>query len=164
VLDRSGRGRARWLAAGGAALAALLALAGGCGRGQDDGTGELRAVATSLLGSFGVAAEREPATERSKDVEYVVGDGTARGDLATVVERVATALAEGGWDLTTSAPLEAPASGPAAAHRLVAARDDVAVQVLVAGTLGTTPAPAGSQWVQLSVARRDDRLSWTPTS
>lgn len=92
----------------------------------------------------------------------MTADGTADGDLAAVVDRVMTALASEGWTVTASSPPGSTPS-PAPALRVIARRDDVVAQALITGTLGTTPAPAGSQWVQLSVAHPDDRIGWTTT-
>ncbi len=142
-----------------AAVAMVTACDGGSG-----GLDELRDSAVEVLTAAGITVEREPAIQRSKDIEYITTDGTLAGDLESVVAEVARAMEAGGWEVKTSEAVGSAAGQRAPAYRVIATRDDIAIRALVTGVLGTTTAPAGTQWVQLSVARHDDRLAWTTTS
>ena len=135
-------------------------LAAGCADDNDD-LKALRGVADEVLDAVGVSVTRPPAAQSSKDIRYVTADGTKPGDLASVVDHVETTLTDHRWEVTISEPLQATDADVDLAHRVIAKRDGVVVQVLVAGKLGTTTAPAGAQLIQLAVAHPDDRLAWT---
>jgi hypothetical protein len=158
LLDRHGLGRARRLAAGLAVTVGVLAA--GCADDRDD-VAALHEAADEVLAAVGVTVTR-PATEQSsKDIRYITADGSHPGDLASVVDHVVATLGDHRWDVTTSEPIEAADVDAGAAHRVIAKRDGLVVQVLVAGRLGTVTAPDGTQLVQLAVAHPDDRLAWT---
>jgi len=121
---------------------------------------ELRA-AGGLLEDLGLSVDDPAGVTESKSVRYVTATATRTGDQQTVVQHLTAGLASAGWKILSERPIDVTQSPANEGDEVIAKREGLVAKLAVFDRIGTREPPPGSRWVQLSVAKPDDALSWT---